>query len=130
MSGYFVGTTLTGYTDPKTGGSMARRPFISIAVAAFMFAGLLGAQTPGKVDFRRDIRSILEQNRFGCHGPDQQMSGMRLDKRSSAMGIRGGTTIGPGNAEGSRLYLKLISAKYGGRMPPTGPFERGANRFY
>ncbi len=51
------------------------------------------------------------------------MSGMRLDKRSSAMGIRAGTTIGPGNAEGSRLYLKLISAKYGSQMPPTGPLS-------
>lgn len=51
------------------------------------------------------------------------MGGMRMDRRSSAMGIRGGTTIGPGNADGSRLYLKLISAKYGGRMPPTGPLS-------
>ena len=51
------------------------------------------------------------------------MGGMRLDRRSSAMGIRSGTTIGPGNADGSRLYLKLISTKFGGRMPPTGPLS-------
>ncbi len=49
------------------------------------------------------------------------MGGMRLDKRSSAMAIRGGTTIGPGNAEGSRLYLRVAGTKAGQRMPPTGP---------
>ena len=51
------------------------------------------------------------------------MGGMRLDRRSSARGIRGGTTIGPGNAEGSRLYLRLIGTKYGIQMPPTGPLS-------
>ena len=93
----------------------------SILSAGMVFTGLLAAQTPAKVDFRRDIRPLFQENCIGCHGPTQQMGGMRLDRRSSAMGIRGGTTIGPGNAEGSKLYLKLISTKYGGRMPPTGP---------
>jgi len=100
---------------------MPRSRVVSLFAAGFLYAVLAAAQTPGKVDFRRDIRPIFEQNCFGCHGPDQQMSGMRLDKRSSAMGIRGGTTIGPGNAEGSKLYLKLISSRYGAQMPPTGP---------
>ena len=90
------------------------------SVPVVLFAGLLAAQTPDKVDFRRDIRPIFQEHCVGCHGPDQQMSGLRLDRRSSAMGIRAGTTIGPGNAEGSRLYLKLISAKYGTQMPLGG----------
>jgi len=91
--------------------------------AACLFAGLIDAQAAGKVDFRRDIRPLFQEKCIGCHGPAQQMGGMRLDQRSSAMGIRGGTTIGPGNAEGSRLYLKLISTKFGARMPPTGPLD-------
>ena len=92
----------------------------SIPAGVIVFAGLLSAQTPDKVDFRRDIRPIFQEHCVGCHGPDQQMSGLRLDRRRSAMGIRAGTTIGPGNAEGSRLYLKLVSAKYGARMPLGG----------
>jgi ankyrin repeat protein len=86
-------------------------------------AGLLGAQTLSKIDFRRDIQPLFQEQCIGCHGPAQQMGGMRLDRRSSAMAIRGGTTIGPGNAAGSRLYLKLIGTKYGTRMPPTGPLS-------
>ena len=88
-------------------------------LSAFALAGLLAAQTPGKIDFRRDIQPLFQEHCIGCHGPSQQMGGMRLDRRSSARGIRGGTTIGPGNAEGSRLYLRLIGTKYGIQMPPT-----------
>ena len=98
----------------------------SIANSLFsvcLFAGFVEAQTSEKVDFRRDIRPLFQEKCIGCHGPAQQMGGMRLDRRSSAMAIRGGTTIGPGNADGSRLYLKLISTKYGSSMPPTGPLS-------
>jgi ankyrin repeat protein len=95
----------------------------SVLGMGFLFAGPLAAQAPGKVDFRRDIRPIFQDHCIGCHGPSQQMGAMRLDQRSSAMGIRSGTTIGPGNADGSKLYLKLIGTKYGGRMPPTGPLS-------
>jgi ankyrin repeat protein len=89
--------------------------------AGSLFVGLLAAQTPGTINFRRDIQPLFQEHCIGCHGPSQQMGGMRLDRRSSAMAIRGGTTIGPGNAAGSRLYLKLIGTKYGTQMPPTGP---------
>ena len=89
--------------------------------AGSLFVGLLAAQTPGAINFRRDIQPLFQEHCIGCHGPSQQMGGMRLDRRSSAMAIRGGTTIGPGNAAGSRLYLKLIGTKYGTQMPPTGP---------
>ncbi len=100
------------------------RSFGSFVIGAgCLSAGLLAAQTPGKIDFRRDIQPLFQEHCVGCHGPSQQMGGMRLDRRSSAMAPRGGTTIGPGNAAGSRLYLKLIGTKYGTQMPPTGPLS-------
>ena len=39
--------------------------------------------------------------------------------------MRGGTLamIGPGNAAGSRLYLRLIGNGFGMQMPPTGPLN-------
>jgi ankyrin repeat protein len=39
--------------------------------------------------------------------------------------MRGGTLaqIGPGNAQASRLYLRLIGPQYGMQMPPTGPLQ-------
>jgi ankyrin repeat protein/mono/diheme cytochrome c family protein len=100
---------------------MARSISNCVCIAACWLAPLLPAQTRAKVDFRGDIQPLFQQHCIECHGPSQQMGGMRLDRRSSAMGIRGGTTIGPGNAEGSRLYLRLAGTKAGQRMPPTGP---------
>ena len=71
----------------------------------------------GTIDFVRDVRPILEQHCYECHGPDKQMNGLRLDRRRDAM--RGGTltVIGPGSAQSSRLYLRLIGTRYGRQMP-------------
>ena len=79
------------------------------------------AQAPARVDFQRDVQPILRDHCYACHGPEQQMNGFRLDRRDDAM--RGGSqsVIGPGNAEGSRLYHRLVGSSVGARMPPTGP---------
>jgi mono/diheme cytochrome c family protein len=61
------------------GGFMGRSNSGSILGAGLVFTGLLAAQMPGKVDFRRDIRPLFQEKCMGCHGPAQQMGGMRLD---------------------------------------------------
>lgn len=80
-------------------------------------------QAPLRVDFGRDVQPILRDHCYACHGPEQQMNGLRLDRRADAM--RGGTqsVIGPGNADGSRLYHRLVGNTVGGQMPPTGPLR-------
>lgn len=79
------------------------------------------AQAPARVDYQRDVQPILRDHCYACHGSEQQMNGFRLDRRDDAM--RGGSqsVIGPGNAEGSRLYHRLVGTSVGARMPPTGP---------
>ena len=37
------------------------------------------------VDFSREIQPILEENCWHCHGPDEQESGLRLDKRAAVL---------------------------------------------
>ena len=79
------------------------------------------AQAPARVDFARDVQPILRQRCVGCHGSGQQMVGLRLDRRRDAMrGSTFGTVIGPGNAEASRLYLRISGTTRGSQMPPTG----------
>jgi mono/diheme cytochrome c family protein len=102
---------------------MARSINTCVHIVVCWLAPLLPAQTRAKADFRSDIQPLFQQHCIECHGPSQQMGGMRLDRRSSAMAIRNGTTIGPGNGEGSRLYLRLAGTKFGQRMPPTGPLS-------
>jgi glucose/arabinose dehydrogenase len=90
-----------------------------IVAAAPAFAP--APQPPARIDFQRDVEPIFREHCIGCHGPTQQLSGFRLDRRADAM--RGGsqTDIGPGNADGSRLYHRLIGTTFGTRMPPAGP---------
>ena len=97
---------------------------LSGAVALLCVAGIGStanhAQSVKKVDFATEVLPILRQNCITCHGPKEQKNGFRLDRRKDAM--RGGTIamIGPGNADGSRLYQKLIGSHFGPQMPPTG----------
>lgn len=78
----------------------------------------IAAQTQ-QVSFERDVLPVLRQNCFACHGPSQQTSGLRLDRRSSATGDF--RTIVSGSSSTSRLYLRLTSAQFGMQMPPAGP---------
>ncbi|MGH9720787.1 MAG: DUF1553 domain-containing protein [Bryobacteraceae bacterium] len=73
------------------------------------------------VDFKRDIRPILSDNCFACHGPDekQRMVNLRLDTHDGIFADRGGSKlIVPGNGAASRLYQRISAEKQAMRMPP------------
>jgi cytochrome c551/c552 len=94
----------------------------ALIVSLFAIDAAAG-QLPSRIDFVRDVQPIFREHCVGCHGPDQQMSGFRLDRRADA--LRGGSQsdIGPGNADGSRLYHRLIGTNFGMQMPPAGPLQ-------
>lgn len=85
------------------------------------------AQTPPLVraklaDFNRDLRPILSDNCFACHGPDEQkrQRNLRLDIREGgAFEERDGyRIIVPGNSSQSRLYQRISADHEAFRMPP------------
>jgi ankyrin repeat protein len=97
------------------------RRIAQTALCLGLFAGILLAQGPSKVDFGRDVLPIFRQNCTGCHGPSQQMSGLRLDRKSSVLSFR---RVVPGGIENSLLYKRLNGAsEYGPQMPPSGPLH-------
>jgi hypothetical protein len=75
-----------------------------------------------KVDFQREVRPILSNNCFQCHGPDEKtrLAGLRLDTREGAFEQRkDGLVITPGNPKASLLIRRVTSANQALRMPPV-----------
>ncbi len=74
------------------------------------------------VDFSRDIRPILSNTCFACHGPDeaQRQAGLRLDTPEGAV-LKlesGSTAIVPGKLDASAVYQRITSKDPDLRMPP------------
>jgi len=73
------------------------------------------------IDFSRDVRPILSDRCFSCHGPDEKarQAELRLDQRDEAIGDRDGSNaIVPGDAEKSELVRRILSDEPDVRMPP------------
>ena len=74
------------------------------------------------VDFQRDVRPILSNHCFECHGPDgaTRMADLRLDTREGAFSSRpNGSLIVPGDPEASLLYQRISHPQAALRMPPA-----------
>src|SRR5262249_40099848 len=74
------------------------------------------------VDFNRDIRPILSNHCYKCHGPDQskRKAGLRLDVRDERGKElpSGGVAIVPGNRAKSSLFARITAKRDRERMPP------------
>ena len=77
---------------------------------------LAAAPAQAAVEFNRDIRPILSENCFACHGPDtaKRKAGLRLD---TAAGTK--ESIVAGKPEESELYRRIAGLGDGKRMPPA-----------
>jgi hypothetical protein len=87
----------------------------------------ISAESPRKaaahVDFDRDIRPILSENCYKCHGPDDgaRKAKLRFDIRSEALkpAKSGEIPIVPGSPEKSQLVARITAADLDDRMPPV-----------
>ena len=79
-----------------------------------------------QVDFSRDIAPVFQANCVACHGPAQQMNGLRLDSPERALqGGYSGPVIKPGDSAASKLVLLVAGLPAPGHreglvMPPAG----------
>ena len=78
---------------------------------------------PGAVQFARDIRPILSNHCFECHGPDAdaRQADLRLDTRAGLLGERDGAEhlVVAGRASESELYRRVATDNADERMPPA-----------
>lgn len=79
-----------------------------------------------RVDFNTDIRPLLSDRCFACHGPDEgsRKARLRLDTAEgiarASEGESDAAVIVPGNARQSELYRRIAAADPEDRMPPPG----------
>ena len=89
-----------------------------LAFTFLLFLSLAtSASAADKLEYNRDIRPILAENCFACHGPDSaaRKADLRLDRREVAMES---TAIVTGSPEKSELVKRILSADADERMPP------------
>lgn len=80
-------------------------------------------QSPATLDYSRNIRPILSNHCFKCHGPDEKerKGGLRLDIRDEALkpAESGAMAIVPGKPSDSGLMARITATDAGERMPPS-----------
>jgi mono/diheme cytochrome c family protein len=80
------------------------------------------SNTAGHVNFAKDIRPILANTCFACHGPDDKArkAGLRLDIEENALAALkdGGHPIVPGDRNKSQMYVRTASQNPDEIMPP------------
>lgn len=100
-----------------------------ILILLLSVTGTLASSPPGgdradsnKTDFQRQVRPLLSDRCFSCHGPDEaaRQDGLRLDIPEGAMAPREhGAAIVPGNPGASAAIRKIYSSDVKDRMPPA-----------
>src|SRR5262245_54772022 len=91
-------------------------PFLAV-VAVFTPAARPAAPPARKVDFARDVRPILADTCFACHGPDEKTrkADLRLDTKD---GLLGGGSVVPGKPDKSELISRIATHDATELMPP------------
>ena len=109
---------------------MYRYPFI-VVIALFGIASSptawAQADEIAAFSFNKDVRPILADHCFACHGQDgaARKAGLRLDTAEGAVApLKSGTTaIVPGNADASALIHRVLTDDIDDRMPPAEKSE-------
>ena len=100
---------------------------ISILIGMFICSCLFarGKLFAGDVEYHRDIRPILADKCFACHGPDSgnRQANLRLDSAEGAYAALESdealVAIRPGKPEQSEAYQRIVSTDPDVRMPPA-----------
>ncbi len=101
-------------------GHVHAKPSTRFFVAALALTGST-LTSPAAPDYNRDIRPILSENCFSCHGFDEKArkAELRLDTAEGALTERDGYfPIKAGNPQKSEVWLRIISEDKDEVMPP------------
>jgi mono/diheme cytochrome c family protein len=104
------------------------RVLISLSAVVLLLTSAMhgdekAVKTMAKLEYNRDVRPILAENCFACHGPDSaaRKGGLRLDQRENALKKK---AIVPGKTAESELVARLHSGDSEEVMPPPSSHKK------
>ncbi len=103
----------------------ASRPAATMYPLVLLFVFLSGSSDAADISFNRDIRPILADRCFNCHGRDEEKreANLRLDQPDGKEGalrtLDDTTAIKPGNLKASTLWHHITTDDEDERMPPA-----------
>ncbi|MDB6025991.1 MAG: Chromosome segregation protein [Verrucomicrobiales bacterium] len=90
--------------------------------AFVLLSVVVSSEAETEIQFNRDVRPILSDKCFHCHGPDKskRKADLRLDHKETALGKSesGKTAIAPGKPEASEVVARITAANEDDLMPP------------
>jgi hypothetical protein len=96
--------------------------FVVISASSTRSMQAAAPPVPARIEFNRDVRPILSDNCFHCHGPDKnaRKAELRLDLREQAIkpADSGATPIVPGKPAESEVVRRINSSETDEVMPP------------
>jgi hypothetical protein len=106
-----------------------RNSFLGVGIAMLALGAAVtgNAAEKARIDYGRDVRPILAENCFHCHGQDskRRMAGLRLDSYEGATARRGShTALVPGQLEASGIFQRITAEQTTRRMPPVSSNRR------
>lgn len=96
-------------------------------LAATLSTAAAEPPVPAKIEFNRDVRPILSDNCFYCHGPDpkHREADLRLDMREEAVTAK---ALVPGKASESEVIARILTADEDDLMPPPDSHKKLTQR--
>ncbi len=101
-----------------------------IGLTIFFQSGMMLAAEEDAISYNRDIRPLLADRCFACHGPDDAKREAKLrldiaDGELSPFQVRDGQpTLKPGHADASELWKRLTTDDPSLQMPPASSGKR------
>ena len=114
-------TNKAKYTNAETVRAACGQFLIATLFVCFLTTPLAADNSATSViDYNRDVRPILADACYACHGPDekQRKADLRLDNRAGILATHDAGLVSPSDPDESELYQRITSDDKDVRMPP------------